>query len=64
MKIRFANKVIMFEEVLESKETILLCYGQQKAIALWQRVPKVEVWVILKTFTFVLNRVVIVCVMN
>ncbi len=44
MKIRFANKVIMFEEVLEFKEAILLCYGQQKTITLQQRVPKAKVW--------------------
>jgi hypothetical protein len=34
----------MFEEVLEFKEAILLCYGQQKIIALQQKVPKAEVW--------------------
>jgi hypothetical protein len=27
MKKRFVSKVIMFEEVLEFKEAILLCYG-------------------------------------
>jgi hypothetical protein len=27
VKTRFASKVIMFEEVLEFKEAILLCYG-------------------------------------
>jgi hypothetical protein len=27
MKTRFANKVIMFEEVVEFKEAILLCHG-------------------------------------
>ncbi len=27
VKTRFANKVIMFEEVVEFKEAILLCYG-------------------------------------
>ncbi len=31
---------------------------------MWQRVLKVEVWVIAKAFTFVLNCVIIACVMN
>ncbi len=34
MKTRFANKVIMFEETLEFKQTILLCYGRQKTLTL------------------------------
>jgi hypothetical protein len=28
MKTRFTSKVIMFEDVLEFKEALLLCYGQ------------------------------------
>jgi len=28
VKTRFASKVIMFEETLEFKATILLCYGK------------------------------------
>ncbi len=58
MKTRFASKVIMFKEVLEFKEAILLCYGRQKSIILHQRVLKVEVWAIAKALTFVLNDVV------
>ncbi len=38
----------MFEEVLEFKQAILLCYGWQKTIVLQQKVPKVEVWAIAK----------------
>ncbi len=48
----------MFEEVLEFKQDIFLCYGRQKTIVLQQKVPKVEVWAIAKTFTFILNKVV------
>ncbi len=43
VKTRFASKAIMFKEVLEFKGAILLCYGQQKTIALQQRVPKAKV---------------------
>ncbi len=28
MKTRFVSKVIMFEEILEFKNAIILCYGQ------------------------------------
>ncbi len=31
---RFVSKVIMFEEVLEFKKAIILCYGRKKTIAL------------------------------
>jgi hypothetical protein len=54
----------MFEKVLAFKEAILLCYGQQKTIVLQQKVPKVEVWAIVKAFTFVLNCIITICVMN
>ncbi len=39
-KIRFANKIIMFEETLEFKQTILLYYGRQKSLTLQQIVFK------------------------
>jgi hypothetical protein len=34
MKKIFASNLIMFEEILELKKAIILCYGQQKTIAL------------------------------
>jgi hypothetical protein len=34
VKTRFASKVIMFEEILEFKKAILLCYGQHTTIVL------------------------------
>jgi hypothetical protein len=36
----------------------------QKTIALQQKVPRVKVWAIAKTFTSILNKVVIAYVMN
>ncbi len=54
----------MFEETLEFKEAIFLCYGQQKTIVLQQRVPKAKVWAITKAQTYVLNKVVTTCVMD
>jgi hypothetical protein len=38
VKIRFMNKVIMVEETLEFKQTILLCYGRQKTLMLQQKI--------------------------
>jgi hypothetical protein len=34
IKTRFVSKVIMFEETIEFKATILLCYGKQKTLGL------------------------------
>ncbi len=46
MKIRFASKVIKFEQVLEFKEAILLCYEWLKQLLCNKRVFKVKVWAI------------------
>ncbi len=64
MKTKFANKVIMFEETFEFKNVVILCYGKQKFVALQQKIPKAQVWAIVKTITFTLNHVIFTCVMN
>ncbi len=46
IKIRFVNRVIMLEETLEFKQTILLCYGKKKTLTLQQIVFKAQVWTI------------------
>jgi len=51
MKTKFSNKVIMFEEALEFKEGIILCYGPHLTITLQQRVLKAQVWVTTKALT-------------
>jgi len=38
MKIKFANKVIMFEKILEFKNVTILYYGRQKYVALQQKI--------------------------
>jgi len=38
----------MFEKTLESKQAIITCYEMQKTIALQQKVPKAQVWAIVK----------------
>ncbi len=58
MKIRFLSKVIMVEETLEFKQTILLCYGRHKTLMLQQKIPKAQVWAIVKVVTHCLNLVV------
>jgi len=41
----------MFEKTLESKQAIITCYEMQKTIALQQKVPKAQVWAIVKVVT-------------
>jgi hypothetical protein len=36
----------MFEECLEFKKIIILFYGKQKTMMLWQQVLKAQVWAI------------------
>jgi hypothetical protein len=62
MKTRF---VIMVENTLKLKEAIILCYEYLKTIILQEgNFLKVEVWVIAKTLTNVLNCVVTTYVMK
>ncbi len=34
VKIRFVDKIIMFEKTLESEQVNILCYGKQKTLSL------------------------------
>jgi hypothetical protein len=54
----------MFEETLEFKNAIILCYGKQKFVALQQKIPKAQMWVIAKAITSTLNLVISTYVMN
>jgi hypothetical protein len=54
----------MFEKTLEFKNAIILCYGKQKFVALQQKIPKSQVWVIVEAITFTLNPVIFTCVTN
>jgi len=54
----------MFEETLEFKNAIIICYGRHVFAALHQRVPKAQVWVIVEVITSTLNLVVFAYVMN
>ncbi len=42
------NDICKFKKTLKFKNVIILCYGQQQAMALQQRVLKIEVWAIAK----------------
>ncbi len=63
---RFANKVIMFEEMLEIKQVISLCYERQKTLNVYEQVLKAQVWAFAKTIPTCLNRSLVMnaCVMN
>jgi len=54
----------MFEETLEFKQSIIICYGKQNIATLQPRVQKAQMWAIEKVTTSCSNLVVIVCVMN
>ncbi len=54
----------MFNETLEFKNAIILCYDRQKFIALQQRTRKAQVWAIAEAIASTLNPVAYACVMN
>jgi hypothetical protein len=40
IKMSFASKVIMFQECLDFKKSIILCYGKLKIVMLQQQILK------------------------
>jgi hypothetical protein len=64
VKIKFVSKVILFQEFLEFKHTIALCYGQQQSLALQGHVPSPQVWVIAQVVVDILGPMVQQCVLN
>jgi hypothetical protein len=63
MKMRFASKVVMFQQCLAYKVAIIMCYGHQiKALA--NKIPSTQTWVIAEAICDVLSHVVTTCVVN
>jgi len=60
VKIKFASCVILFQETLEFKHTISLCYGRQTTLALQACMPSPQVWataqVVANTLGFVVQQ--------
>jgi hypothetical protein len=46
---RFANKITMFEEMLEIKQAISLCYERQKTLSLYEQILKAQMWAFIET---------------
>jgi DNA-binding PucR family transcriptional regulator len=58
VKTRFASKIILFQETLEFKHVIALCYGRQQSFALQAYVPSPQVWAIAQVVVDTLKLVV------
>ena len=63
VKTRFASCVILFQETLEYRNAINMCYGREAA-HLQVRVPDGQTWAIAKTVTKTLLPVVEQCILN
>jgi hypothetical protein len=63
MKIRFVSKVTLFQQALEFRVVIHVCYNQQ-TLALQGKIPTTQVWAIAKLITSTLAPVVSSCVFN
>jgi hypothetical protein len=64
LKTRFFFQVILFQETLEFKHTIALCYGRLQSLALQGHVQNPQVWVIAQIVADTLGLVVQQCVLN
>ncbi len=64
LKTRFVSRIILFQETLEFKHTIVLCYGRQQSLALQGHVPSPQVWAIVQTIVNTLGFVGQQCVLN
>lgn len=64
VKTCFASKVVIFQETIEFKHAIVLCYGSQQSLALQGCVPNPQVWVVAQVVANTLGLVVQQCVPN
>ena len=63
VKTRFASKVLMFQQALQFRATISLCYSRQ-TMALQNRVPLGQTWAVVEAISSTLSPVVSACVLN
>jgi hypothetical protein len=54
----------MFQEVLQFKDVIIICYSKQNIVRISGRVPPLLVWHIFKTIVDSLSPIVTTCVLN
>jgi hypothetical protein len=64
MKIRFMNKVVLFQKIVGYWDAINLCYGRQETLELQGRILDAHTWVICKTITETMIPVVKQCIHN
>ncbi len=63
MKIHFVSKVVIFQETIQFKHVITLCYGSQQSLALQGCVFSPQVWVVTQVVD-TLGPLVQQCVLN
>jgi len=61
---RFVSKIILFQEALQFKATIFLCYSQQTVVRVTSGVPPPLIWHIFQIIIDVLSSIVSACVLN
>ncbi len=61
---RFASKIVLFQEALQFRAIIFLCYSQQIAMKVTSCVPPLLTWHISQKIIDVLSSVVSACVLN
>jgi hypothetical protein len=61
---RFASKIVLFQEALQFRAIIFLCYSQQTAMKVISCVPPLLTWHISQKIIDVLSSVVSACVLN
>ncbi len=64
MKISLSFWVILFQEILEFKQTIAFCYGRQQSLAFQGYVANPQVCVRIQIIEGILGHVVEQCVLN
>jgi hypothetical protein len=61
---QFASKIIMFQEVVQFKEVIILCYIKQNTIKINGKVPPFFTWHIFKIIVDSFFRAMNACVLS
>jgi len=63
-KKKFASKVILFQEALQFKETIILCYNMQNFVRMNAKVAPPLTWHICHIIVAYIGLVVSICILN
>jgi hypothetical protein len=62
--VKFANKVILFQETFHFEKVILLCYNMQNIVRMITQIPTALAWHIYQIIVDTFGIVIFACILN